>query len=156
MWHGFRCWTPAYVSLVFAHFYVFSQFMDTYDFKRLRIRLHQLKRMLWQTQLLDHPKAFWFDFIFGLLNSKGQLNSEWIYEVIVSPKMPTQKSFKFLVGICLWPHKFILNVTDLYDTACKYQLLYLYHYNLRFVQLAFKSGLYGACKFNVRPKIFFV
>ena len=45
---------------------------------------------------------------------KGQLNSEWIYEVIISPKMPTknlkdfcpgsllllwQKSFKFLVGI---------------------------------------------------------
>ena len=25
--------------------------------------------------------------------SKGQLNSEWIYEVIVSPKMPT-KNFK--------------------------------------------------------------
>ena len=24
-------------------------------------------------------------------NSKGQLNSEWIYEVIVSPKIPTQK-----------------------------------------------------------------
>ena len=47
-------------------------------------------------------------------NSKGQLNSEWIYEVIVSPKMPTknqgflpyplnklpgQKSLKYLVGI---------------------------------------------------------
>ena len=43
--------------------------------------------------------------------SKGQLNSEWIYEVIVSPKMPTkifpdfcptysgQKSGKILVGI---------------------------------------------------------
>ena len=43
--------------------------------------------------------------------SKGQLNSEWIYEVIVSPKMPNkkfpdfcpnlsgQKSGKFLVGI---------------------------------------------------------
>ena len=44
---------------------------------------------------------------------KGQLNSEWIYEVIISPKMPTkhlkdpyplinfqgQKSFKFFVGI---------------------------------------------------------
>ena len=45
---------------------------------------------------------------------KGQLNSEWIYEVIVSPKMPTKhyqdfcpesllegrtETFKFLVGI---------------------------------------------------------
>ena len=45
-------------------------------------------------------------------DTKDQLNSEWIYEVIVSPKMPTknvkdfcptllpgQKSLKFLVGI---------------------------------------------------------
>ena len=52
--------------------------------------------------------------IFSRLNHsgvKGQLNSEWIYEVIVSPKMPTkifpdfcpervgQKSGKILVGI---------------------------------------------------------
>ena len=27
---------------------------------------------------------------------KGQLNSEWIYEVIVSPKMPTKMFFRFL------------------------------------------------------------
>ena len=38
------------------------------------------------------------------LYPKGQLNSEWIYDVIVSPKMPTlptkgQKSLKFLIGI---------------------------------------------------------
>ena len=37
--------------------------------------------------------------------AKGQLNSEWIYEFMVSPKMqtfnklPGQKAFKFLVGI---------------------------------------------------------
>ena len=45
------------------------------------------------------------------VHTKGQLNLEWIYEVIVSPKMPTknfpdfcptlsgQKSGKILVGI---------------------------------------------------------
>ena len=43
---------------------------------------------------------------------KGQLNSEWIYEVIVSPQMPTknlkgnklpgQKSFIFLVNDIFW------------------------------------------------------
>ena len=26
-------------------------------------------------------------------NTKGGLNSEWIYEVIISPKMPTKKYF---------------------------------------------------------------
>ena len=38
----------------------------------------------------------------SLLCTKGQLNSEWIYKVIVS--------LKFLVGILgETPHKFILN-----------------------------------------------
>ena len=60
-------------------------------------------------------------------SAKGQVNSEWIYKVIVSPKMPTtnfpdffperveQKSGNFLIGILgkRWPHKFILNLTDL-------------------------------------------
>ena len=58
-------------------------------------------------------KATKFDKIFtvDLTLCKGQLNSEWIYEVIVYPKMPTkifpdfcpervgQKSGKILVGI---------------------------------------------------------
>ena len=59
---------------------------------------------------------FFCQIIVGILLNKGQLNSEWIYEVIISPKMPTknfkyfcpgsllegrvgQKSLKFLVGI---------------------------------------------------------
>ena len=29
---------------------------------------------------------------------KGQLNSEWIYEVIVSPKMPTKNLKDFCTG----------------------------------------------------------
>ena len=63
--------------------------------------------------------------------TKGQLSSEWIYEVIVSPKMPTQNLKDFCPGSLLegraeilgifwlafwekrWPHKFILNLTDL-------------------------------------------
>ena len=32
---------------------------------------------------------------------KGQLNSEWIYEVIVSPKMPTKKFTDFCTGSLL-------------------------------------------------------
>ena len=33
--------------------------------------------------------------------SKGQLNSEWIYEVIVSPKMPTKNYQNFCPGSLL-------------------------------------------------------
>ena len=45
-----------------------------------------------KVQIFWESKTFWktpnlFDV------TKGQLNSEWIYEVIVSPKMPT-KTFK--------------------------------------------------------------
>ena len=45
-----------------------------------------------------------FDFPFQQLLFKGQLNSEWIYEVIVSPQIfcperVGQKSGKILVGI---------------------------------------------------------
>ena len=60
---------------------------------------------------------------------KVQLNSEWIHEVIVSPKKPTKNYKDFCPGILLegraesgifwlifwekrWPHKFILNLTD--------------------------------------------
>ena len=62
---------------------------------------------------------------------KGHLNSEWLYEVIVSPKIPTKNYQDFCPGSLLegraevlgifwlafwekqWPHKFILNLTDL-------------------------------------------
>ena len=63
---------------------------------------------------------------------KGQWYSEWIYEVIVSPKMPTKNYQDFYPGSLLegraeilvvdfwlafwekrWPRKFILNLTDL-------------------------------------------
>ena len=65
-------------------------------------------------------------------SSKGQLNSEWIYEVIVSPKNANQILPRFLPyslinfqcrNLCIfwlaflekrWPHKFILNLTDFY------------------------------------------
>ena len=33
------------------------------------------------------------DYAHHITTTKGQLNSEWIYEVIVSPKMPT-KNYK--------------------------------------------------------------
>ena len=63
--------------------------------------------------------------------AKGQLNSEWIYEIIVSPKTPTKNYRDFCPGSLLkiraeisvifgwdfgkkqWPHKFILNLSDL-------------------------------------------
>ena len=58
---------------------------------------------------------------------KGQLDSEWIYEVIISPKIPTKNYQDFCPGSLLegraeilaiflekrWPQKFILNSTDL-------------------------------------------
>ena len=34
--------------------------------------------------------CLWLVVNFDIMNAKGQLNSEWIYEVIVSPKMPTK------------------------------------------------------------------
>ena len=58
-----------------------------------------------------HVKWKFFNFLWPIPTLKGQLNSEWIYEVIVPPKMPTksfpdvcpervgQKSGIFLVGI---------------------------------------------------------
>ena len=67
----------------------------------------------------------------SILVTKCQLNSEWIYEVVVSPKMPTKKLTRFLPYPLInfqgrnlgnfwlafwekrWPHKFILNLTDL-------------------------------------------
>ena len=71
--------------------------------------------------------------IFNATLIKGQLNSEWIYEVIVSPKMPTKKGFlpyplksfqgrnpgNFWLAIWekWWPYEFILNLTDLYWLA---------------------------------------
>ena len=63
--------------------------------------------------------------------TKGQLNSEWIYEVIVSPKIPPKNYSDFCPGSLLegrteilkifgwhfwgkrWHHQFILNLTDL-------------------------------------------
>ena len=60
------------------------------------------------------------------LSCKGQLNSEWIYEVILFPKIPTKNyrdsalpSNKLLCNFWLefckksWPHEFILNLTNL-------------------------------------------
>ena len=66
------------------------------------------------------------------LGCKGQLNSEWIYEVNISPKIQT-KNYRYFCpnpiinfqgrNLCnfwlgfwekRWPHKFILNLTDLY------------------------------------------
>ena len=63
------------------------------------------------------------------LISKGQLSSEWIHMVIISPKMPTKSFQDFCPGSFLegraeilfwlafwekrWPDKFILNLTDL-------------------------------------------
>ena len=45
---------------------------------------------------------------------KGQLNSEWIYEVIVSPKMPTKKLKDFCPGSLLGQKSFkFLQVTSL-------------------------------------------
>ena len=41
---------------------------------------------------------------------KGQLNSEWIYEVIVSPKMPTKKLKDFCPGILLEGRAEILQI----------------------------------------------
>ena len=106
----------------------------------------------WGTHI---PKRFPWDWCTWRY-TKGQLNSEWIYEVIVSPKIQTKnyKNFcpsiqtrivalffsNFLVSVgsffwlrswfvwqgripCnfrfafwekQWPHKFILNLTDLY------------------------------------------
>ena len=58
--------------------------------------------------------------------AKDQLNSYWIYEVIVSAKIPT-KNYKDFQGRNLcnfwilekrWPHKFTLNLTDLYHVLC--------------------------------------
>ena len=67
--------------------------------------------------------------IFGYTKfSKGQLNSEWIHEVIVSSKMPTKNLKDFCHGSLLegrasnlwlvfwekwWTYNFILNLTDL-------------------------------------------
>ena len=36
-----------------------------------------------------------------LQRTKGQLNSEWIYEVIISPKIPTKNYRDFCPGILL-------------------------------------------------------
>ena len=65
-----------------------------------------------------------------LTSTRGQLNSEWIYDAIVFPKTPTQNFSDFCPGTLLegraeilfwlvfwdklWPYKFILNLTDLY------------------------------------------
>ena len=67
---------------------------------------------------------------------KSQLNSDWIYEVIVSSKIPTKNYRDYFLPYLLiifqgrnpsnfwlafwdkrWPHKFILNLTDLYHAA---------------------------------------
>ena len=58
---------------------------------------------------LRRPKIFdkITQFIWTLL--KGQLNSGWIYEVIISLKIPTKKTE---ISALPWPHKFILTLTD--------------------------------------------
>ena len=50
-----------------------------------------------QTTLRAFVKCFFF--FFFIIRYKGQLNSEWIYEVIISPKMQTKKYKDF------WPTK---------------------------------------------------
>ena len=47
------------------------------------------------------------------LDAKGQLNSEWIYKVIVSPKMPTKNYQDFCPESLLEGWAEILNLTDL-------------------------------------------
>ena len=72
---------------------------------------------------------------------KCQLNSEWIYEVIVSPKMPTKNYQDFCPGSLFegrafwekrWTHKFILNLTDLY-VACTRAILLTSHIIPKFI-----------------------
>ena len=46
----------------------------------------------------------------GLEIPKGQLNSEWIYEVIVSPKMPTKNLKDFCPGSLLEGRAEILQI----------------------------------------------
>ena len=65
-----------------------------------------------------------------LVAGKGQLNSEWVYEVIVSSEIPSKNYRDFgtrsllegraeisVIFLGFWkkqcPHKFILNLTDL-------------------------------------------
>ena len=52
--------------------------------------------------------------IFQIDSSKGKLNSEWIYEVIVSPKMPT-KNFK---DFCPTKQKRIIAKKTAYTPDC--------------------------------------
>ena len=70
-------------------------------------------------------------------SSKGQLNSEWIHEVIISPKMLRILPWKFIRGSGRnlknfrlafwekrWPHKFILNLTDIHQLPVFHQIPY--------------------------------
>ena len=79
---------------------------------------------------MTYGRDFFIDFLLDFLLTliiKGQLISEWIYEVIVSPKirikivkisaLTTQgrnpDNFSFVFWEKRWLHKFILKQTDL-------------------------------------------
>ena len=79
----------------------------------------------WLIQLFSRPKSHIRQG--PTIFSKVQLNSEWIYEFILSLKLPTknlkdfcpptnklswQKSFRLAFSEKQWPHEFILNLTD--------------------------------------------
>ena len=71
---------------------------------------------------------YWLHVEFVLTFIKGQLISEWIYEVIVSPKIRTKNcqdfcpstqgrnpdNFSFVFWEKRWLHKFVLKLSDLY------------------------------------------
>ena len=64
--------------------------------KKLQIIIFPL--LPWPTQIC-RPKQK--HFLFQNVAYKGQLNSEWTYEVIVSPKMPTKNHQDFCLGSLL-------------------------------------------------------
>ena len=49
-------------------------------------------------------------YVYNIVVSKGQLNSEWINEVIVSPKMPTKNLKDFCSGSLLEGRAEILQI----------------------------------------------
>ena len=103
--------------------------------------------------------------------SKGQLNSEWIYDVIVSPKMLTKNLMDFWPGSLLegraeilqifgWyfernddvinsEHKFILNLTDLYHTRRK--SMYKFEQKFWFIFLVYCSFFFRNSSFKTFP-----
>ena len=93
-----------------------NQFIvDCVEFFAIFVHCHRKSSILVQQKQNElHWKAFqshWLskewqndNFMNGELNTKGQqLNSEWIYEVIFSPKMPT-KNFSDFCPFYKKPH----------------------------------------------------